>query len=40
MNGGAPYGHVPSGGTGFGVATLVHLVRGIAERESAEAAGG
>ncbi len=27
-NTGAPWGHVPSGGTGFAVATLVELVRG------------
>ncbi|MFL6061291.1 MAG: leucyl aminopeptidase [Marmoricola sp.] len=25
-NGGAPWGHVPSGGTGFGISTLVELV--------------
>lgn len=31
MNGGGPYGHVPSGATGFGVSTLVHLARGLAE---------
>jgi len=27
MNLGGPYGHVPSGATGFGVTTLVELAR-------------
>ena len=27
MNTGGPYGHVPAGATGFGVATLVQLAR-------------
>ncbi|WP_210651491.1 leucyl aminopeptidase [Nocardioides sp. SYSU D00065] len=30
MNTGGPYGHVPSGATGFGVTTLVHLARSLA----------
>jgi leucyl aminopeptidase len=31
INTGGPYGHVPSGATGFGVTTLVELARSIAE---------
>lgn len=31
MNTGAPYGHVPSGATGFGVTTLVAFARSLAE---------
>ena len=32
MNTGGPYGHVPSGATGFGVTTLVELARSLADR--------
>ena len=31
LNGGGPYGHVPSGATGFGVTTLVELARSLGE---------
>jgi leucyl aminopeptidase len=31
INTGSPYGHVPSGATGFGVTTLVELARALAE---------
>ncbi len=32
INSGGPYGHVPSGGTGFGVTTLVEYARSLAAR--------
>jgi leucyl aminopeptidase len=35
MNGGGPYGHVSSGGTGWGVATLVDYARGLADTSGA-----
>lgn len=32
INSGGPYGHIPSGATGFGVSTLVELARSMSER--------
>ena len=34
INTGGPYGHVPSGGTGFGVTTLVEIARSLAAGRS------
>ncbi len=36
INSGGPYGHVASGATGFGVATLIEFVRALADVEDAE----
>jgi leucyl aminopeptidase len=33
-NTGGPWGHVPSGGTGYGISTLVEYVRQLAERSA------
>ena len=33
-NTGGPWGHVPSGATGYGIATLVEYVAALAEREA------